>query len=218
MGILFSHRALAKSLCPENIYIGVDVAKIGGSLYQNIGRAWEFNGSISFFPILTELDYGWALLERNHTHNLSHTTGHYFKTGLSYNFVEPTAYPNQLALGIRYARSFFNFQLKSGQIMCNHAGDSPCDQQCIPVPSCLQNLTGQGVVHWWELVVSAKVSLSALLSIGSALRFKFLKVLESSWHVLPFDLPGWGFMDDQYAFGYNLYICLNIPLKGVKNK
>ncbi|MGI2298730.1 DUF6048 family protein [Candidatus Cardinium hertigii] len=204
---------------PSTCCIGIDLAKTCVGWYQKTGSAYEMNGSIDFSRILLDLDYGIGTIQRDHRQDKGSFTfseGYYFRIGLSYNFMPPTIDHNQFFIGFRYAKSFFDFQLKSNKLQCEHLSDKPCSEKCTPpngLPVSLQKRQGGQIAHWWEWVVGGKVYLMPMLSIGCTARYKFSKKLEKPLATFPFDIPGFGLAEFDHAFGYSLYLLIRIPLE-----
>ncbi|WP_339044483.1 DUF6048 family protein [Cardinium endosymbiont of Tipula unca] len=204
-----------KTVWPITLYFGVDLVKTCTGWYQKTGNMYEINGSIDIRNVLLDVDYGFGEIQydkRKLKGSFSHTDGHYFRIGFGYNFLTPTLDYNQFFIGMRYARSFFSFRLKSDKLQCNHEPSKDCKPICT-APIVFRNLKGSGVAHWWELVVGGKVRLVSIASIGCAARYKFGKKIENKLDVLPFDMPGFGLSESKDAFGYSLYIIVAIPLQ-----
>ncbi|CCM10004.1 Putative uncharacterized protein [Cardinium endosymbiont cEper1 of Encarsia pergandiella] len=205
---------------PTTCCLGIDLAKTCLGWYQKTGSAYEINGSIDFNRILLDLDYGIGTIQRDHRKDkgsLTFSRGYYFRIGLGYNFLTPTMDRNQFFIGFRYARSFFDFQLESNKLQCNHPSDKSCNEaKCTPpngLSASLKKRQGAQIVHWWEWVVGGKVYLMPMLSIGCTARYKFNKKLEKPLATLPFDIPGFGLAEFDDVFGYSLYLLIRIPLQ-----
>ena len=214
-----AHDAKSKfhALWPNVLYLGVDVAKTGYGWYQKIGNSYELHASTHVKDILFYGDYGWGQITRDKRQqqgSYSDTIGSYFRLGIACNFLSWTKQHNQFFIGIDYAKSFFNFQLNSTKLACDHQASKECEPLC-KAPQSLQSLGGDGVASWWEVVAGGKVYLMPMVSMGCMARYKFAKKMTDS-EVLPFDIPGWGLGEDTYAFGYSVYLLLHIPL--VKGK
>ncbi|TSJ81286.1 MAG: DUF6048 family protein [Candidatus Cardinium sp.] len=204
------------SIWPTTWYIGLDLAKTCMGWCQKTGPAYEIHGSIDCSRILLSAGYGWGQIQRDsrqHNGSFAAAYGKYFRVGLDYNFLTPALHHNQFFIGLRYARSFFDFQLKSTKLYCNHLPDKPCDLECKPVPIALQHSGGAAIAHWWEIVAGGKAHLIGMVSIGCTARYKFSKKIENDLHAFPFDIPGFGLAEFDHAFGYSLYILLRIPLQ-----
>lgn len=220
-------KAIKNTIWPTTLYVGVDLAKTCFGWYQKTGQAYEINGSIDFNRLLLDADYGLGQIKRDcfrqQGGSFTYTDGHYFRVGLSYNFLTPTFpyFPyNQFFIGLRYAKSYFNFRLKSERLQCQHSADDPCTKdQCVLA---FRNIGDFGIADWWEIVVGGKVRLTGIIAIGCTARYKFSKKMKCKLSSLPFDIPGFGLGEDEYAFGYSLYILAQIPLrkrnKTVSNK
>ncbi|AXI24196.1 hypothetical protein CE557_372 [Cardinium endosymbiont of Sogatella furcifera] len=201
---------------PTTWYLGIDVAKTCVGWYQKTGPAYEIHSSIDFYPILLDVDYGLGQIQRDgrpHNGSFASARGQYFRVGLGYNFLTPTAHHNQFFIGLRYARSFFDFQLKSNKLQCNHPSNKACSPQRCIAPIALRHSKDAAIVHWWEVVAGGKVYLMRALSIGCTVRYKFSKKIENKLCALPFDIPGFGLAEFDHAFGYSLYVLLRIPLQ-----
>lgn len=214
--IIANSKIQKNTVWPTTLYLGLDLAKTCTGWYQKRGSMYEMNGFIDFSNVLLDVDYGFGKIQhdkRNHNGSFSCTDGHYFRVGFGYNFLTPTFNHNRFFIGMRYARSFFRFQLKSGKLQCNHEPEKKCNPTCTAPPLSRKDLSGSGVAHWWELVVGGKVKLVSIVSIGCTARYKFGKKIESKLYVLPFDIPGFGLREYKDAFGYSLYIMVGIPLQ-----
>lgn len=201
------------ALWPTVLYLGVDLAKTGYGWYQKIGSSYELHASIPVSDILFYGDYGWGQITRDKRQqqgSCSDTIGSYFKLGIACNFLSLTKQHNQFFIGLDYAKSFFNFQLNSTKFECDHEASKPCEKSC-EAPESLQSPGGEGIASWWELVVGGKVYLIPMVAMGCTARYKFAKKMTDS-KVLPFDIPGWGLGEDTHAFGYSLYLLVQIPL------
>lgn len=205
------------NIWPTTWYIGLDLAKTCMGWYQKTGHAYEIHGSIHCSHILLNVDYGWGQTQRDgrrHNGSFASADGQYYRVGIDYNFLTPTLHHNQFFIGLRYARSFFDFQLKSNKLQCNHpSGQSCVPGKCRPVPIALQHKKGAAIAHWWEIVAGGKAHLMGILSIGCTARYKFSKKIENHLDAFPFDIPGFGLAEFDHAFGYSLYILLRIPLQ-----
>lgn len=215
--VMAKHKAPQNRIWPTTWYLGVDLAKTYLGWYQKTGHAYEIDGSIDFSRILLDVDYGWGQIQRDgrqHKGSFASASGQYFRIGLGYNFLTPTAHHNQFFIGFRYARSFFDFQLKSNKLRCNHPPNKDCmPQVCTTAPISLWNSKDTAIAHWWEVVAGGKVYLIRILSIGCTARYKFSKKIENNLYALPCDIPGFGLAEFDHAFGYSLYILLRIPLQ-----
>lgn len=203
------------TIWPTTCYLGVDIAKTCVGWYQKTGHAYEITGSIDFSRILLDVDYGLGHIQRDgrqHNGSFTSASGKYFRIGLGYNFLTPTLHHNQFFIGLRYARSSFNFQLESNKLQCNHPPADPCTPACI-APIALRHSKDAAIAHWWEVVAGGKVYLMRILSIGCTARYKFSKKIENNLYALPFDIPGFGLAEFDHAFGYSLYVLLRIPLQ-----
>ncbi|HLP34411.1 MAG TPA: DUF6048 family protein [Amoebophilaceae bacterium] len=206
------------ALVPTTLYVGMDVAKTGYGWYQKTGNAYEFHGSIDTSRIVWNLDYGFGKIERNalkQKGSYAHTNGHYLRIGAGYTFLSPTLQHNVFFIGLYYAKSNFDFHIKSNKLTCNHTPEKPCLPLC-EAPDSLKDLQGNGAANWWELVAGTKVQFVSIVSIGCTARYRFAQKLKDRKEVLPFDLLGWGLREDAYAFGYNAYLLVRVPLQ--KNK
>ncbi|WP_419241717.1 DUF6048 family protein [Cardinium endosymbiont of Nabis limbatus] len=209
------------NIWPTTCYLGIDVAKTCVGWYQKTGRAYEIHGSTDFSRILLDLDYGLGTIQRDGRKakgSFASANGKYFRIGLDYNFLTPTLDRNQFFIGFRYARSFFDFQLKSDKLQCSHPPNErrrTSRTKCVKAPISLRNSSGTAIAHWWEVVAGGKVRLISVLSIGCTARYKFNKKIENNLYALPFDIPGFGLAEFDHAFGYSLYILLRIPLQKI---
>lgn len=204
------------TIWPTTWYLGVDVAKTCVGWHQKTGNIFEISGSIDFSRILLDGDYGWGKVQRDgrqHKGSFASASGKYFRIGLGYNFLTSTMHHNQFFIGFRYARSFFDFQLESDKLQCNHPPNKDCTPQLCTAPIAIQNRKDAAIAHWWEVVAGGKVSLIGMLSIGCTARYKFSKKIENNLSTFPFDIPGFGLAEFDHAFGYSLYILLRIPLQ-----
>ncbi|WP_243018181.1 MULTISPECIES: DUF6048 family protein [Candidatus Cardinium] len=220
--LVANNQLLPNTIWPTTGYVGADVAKTCVGWYQKTGLAYELNGSIDFSRILLDLDYGLATIQRDrrkHKGSFASADGKYFRIGLGYNFLTPTPAHNQFFIGFRYAKSFFDFQIKSNKLQCNHDSAEDCSKtkKCREAPIIFQNRKDAAIAHWWEVVAGGKVALISILSIGCTARYKFNKKIKNNLYISPFDIPGFGLAEFDHAFGYSVYLALRIPLQKSKN-
>ncbi|TDG93278.1 hypothetical protein CCPUN_09350 [Cardinium endosymbiont of Culicoides punctatus] len=213
--IMANDKVQKNNTFPAALYFGVDFAKTCTGWYNKTGSMYEINGSIDLNNILLDVDYGFGAIhydKQMQKGSFSHTDGRYFRVGLGYNLLSSTFDHNQFFIGLRYARSFFNFQLKSNKLQCKHKPEEDCKQRC-SAPLSLSDLKGKGIAHWWEIIAGGKVRVINIVYIGCTARYKFGKKMEDKLHILPFDIPGFGLEEHEHAFGYSFYIILGIPLQ-----
>lgn len=213
------HQAVAAAegvksyLWPTVCYIGADIAK---PIYGwSTGVACELNSTIDFHRIFFDVDYGFAKITRDEPGRSSsfvYTRGHYGRIGVNFNVLPKTVDYNQWFIGFRYARSFFSFRIKSTK-RHKHPAEERCDNDCENVPSNFQDCRAGEVAHWFEVVTGVKVRIIHCLAIGSTFRFKFRCKLERNGRILAYEIPGFGFAEDPYAFGYSVYLLIRIPLQ-----
>ena len=198
---------VAKCIVPYNVHMGMDVAKLSYGLYRHCQSPLEFHGSISFYPLLLEWDYGvdgYYLVDMPH---MGFYLGRYVKLGVGYNFIKPTKHANQFSIGVRYAMS-----LGSGRL--GRLGTPACVDNKIHTVPCGHRV----MARWLEWVACAKVSLLSFVYIGSSLRFKVAKMVNRhDPNIRVSCLPGWGSADSRLGFGYNFYIGFVIPFKKILN-
>ena len=183
---------MAKHIVPYNVHVGMDVAKLSYGLYRHCQSPLEFYGSISFYPLLLEWDYGVDGYYLRDMPHMGFYLGKYVKLGVGYNFIKPTKHANQFSVGVRYAIS-----LGSGSV---RGQGEPGEHRVM--------------AGWLEWVACAKVSLVPFVYIGSSLRFKVAKTAtRHGSNIRVSYLPGWGSADSRLGYGYNFYIGFVIPFK-----
>lgn len=198
---------VAKRIVPYSLHVGMDVAKLSYGLYRHCQSPLEFYGSMGFYPLLVEWDYGF---DYYHLENMPHMGlyfGEYLKFGLGYNFIKPTKHANQFSIGVRYAMSL------GGSSIGRWVPSACVDNKMRAVP-----YEHRAMANWVEWVACAKVSLVSFVYIGSSLRFKVAKrVAMHRPNIRVSYLPGWGSGDSRLSYGYNFYIGFVIPFKKILN-
>lgn len=196
VGCMVGDHVVAKHTIPYNVHVGVDMAKLSYGLYRRCQSPLEFYGSVSFYPLLLEWDYG---IDGYYLCDMPHGVfylGKYVKLGVGYNFIKPTRHANQFSLGARYAISL-------GSDSVRRLG-KPSEHRVM--------------ASWLEWVACAKVSLIPFVYIGSSLRFKVAKtVIRHGSTIRVGYLPGWGSADSRLGYGYNFYIGFVIPFRKILN-
>lgn len=217
--LVANDQSLKHKIWPTTCWLGLDISKACVGWYHKRAHQYEINGGLNFSRLLLNLDYAKGKIQRDHRQHkgsFASASGQYFRVGLDYNFLTPTVHHNQFFIGFRYARSFFDFEIKSNKLQCMHPPTDSCTNTCT-APVFLQNRQGTGIAHWWEVVAGGKVYLMRIVSIGCTIRYKFNKKIESDLSTLPFDIPGFGLGEFDHAFGYSLYLLIRIPLQKKNN-
>lgn len=208
----------ARDFLPSLLELGVDVGKSATYFYHLVsGHKYgqnEFHASIDFNRILLDVDYGLGrVLRRNPLKRkdpkkkvvkvISDHWGHYFKAGLSYNFLPKLKDNNAAFLGCMYSWSSFREALYG-----NYLG-YPQAYQSRPAV----NTAGKFFAHWAEIIAGVRVQIWSWGYMGCTVRYKFWKHVSKSQTLIPFDLIGFGLNEYNDALGINYYIGIQIPLR-----
>ncbi len=208
----------AKDFVPSLLELGVDVGKAATYGYHLLSNHKygqnEFHASVDFNRILLDFDYGLGrVLRKNPLKRadknkypvkiISDHWGHYFKVGLSYNFLPQLKDNNAAFLGCMYSWSTFREALYG-----NYVGKFKAYNSTVDV-----NTAGKFLAHWAEIIAGVRVQLWSWMYMGCTVRYKFFKHISKSQTLIPFDIIGWGLNEHEDALGINYYIGIQIPLR-----
>jgi hypothetical protein len=192
--------AKIRDILPTGLQLDIDVSRPLYYLWkEKTGIQYELHTSLNFNRILLEGDYGWGTILRKNPPDkmtaLAENIGQYFRIGLSYNFIKNSVDHNAAFLGARYGQAYFRDYLY-GKL----EGGETIDRN------------DKMHAHWLEIVAGVRVKVWEWIYTGCTVRYKFAKKVSAINKLNPFDIIGWGMNEDD-AFGANLYIGIRIPLQ-----
>ena len=181
---------------PTGLRIGMDVISLIRSR-DNSFKGWAINFDTDFSRYYFTVDYGyWATNQLLGNGNYQNA-GNYIRVGADINLLLKDPDKNMFFFGLRYGISSFreSVQYKNnsyysgfGTITGNEANN---------------NLSG----HWIELTTGLRVKIVSGFWMGYTGRLKFAPSASGGGKLTPYDMPGYGIIDETpyWGFDYQLF-------------
>lgn len=186
---------------PTQVKVGYDVGGLVNSLVSSDKTFFEVTADVDFDRFFLTMDYGIQERVREGDNFLYKNRGNYFRIGPEINFNHRDKENSSLFLGFRYARAVFDDEMTYAL-----EDDVYGDFSGFESNSRLN-------ASWLELVAGLKVKVLQQFFLGYTVRFKFSKSQDLSEALAPFDIPGYGKVEDETTFGMNYYIFYKFKLR-----
>ncbi len=178
----------------------------------------DFNFKNRFIPVI-ELGYGNANKWGDKGIHYK-AKAPYMRFGMDYNFFYKKRHNNTLSLGLRYAFTSFDYEVKSMPLKDDVWGDQ------IDNPSIWDDIWGgsmpipdkkyAGNMHWLEFVATVKTKVFYNIHMGWSLRMRRKISAKTAEEADPWYVPGYGIYKNM-RFGISYSIIYTIPF-GKKTK
>ena len=188
---------------PTQVRVGYDLSSLVNTLANSDKTFFEVTADIDFDRYFVTMDYGIQERTRQGDDFLYKNRGSYFRIGPEVNFNHRDRRNSSLFLGFRYATAVFDDEMSymiQDDVFGEFSGFSSNDRLN---------------AEWLELVSGLKVKIWDQLFLGYTVRFKFAKSQDLSENLAPYDIPGYGRVDQDTAWGFNYYVFYRFKLREI---
>ncbi|MEM9895759.1 MAG: DUF6048 family protein [Bacteroidota bacterium] len=202
---LFGQRAMDPELeeevdfTPRDFSVAYNLVNAGTSLLNANRNTHEIQFSSTLYRYLLVIDFGTDDHQRGELTDYT-TTGQYFRAGIDRNFVNDISSGNVLALGIRYARSYFENELN--HTLVQSIGEASINYQ-----------NDELKARWFELNVNLRGKIVSNLYAGFTLRWQTFRKLRGEGTLTAFEIPGFGTTRRNNSTAFDYYIMWRIPFR-----
>jgi len=196
--------SLAQIQIPPTLKLGTDLTRIGRTLLNEDYNELELKADLDFTKFMVIGDYGISQIEHQGERFEYSLQGNYYRLGLDYNLIGEQWRDNRIFVGGRYGWTNFNESMRVD------VEDEIWGENIISGNN--ESIFGR----WFEGVVGLKVDLFYNLLAGFTLRHKFRKRVTGQNEVRSFDIPGFGFNDQNAAWALNYYVFIKLGWKREK--
>ncbi len=191
-----------KSYVPTGLRIGTDVLALIRSK-DNSFKGWEINFDTDLHRYFVSVDYGYWATNQLLGNGRYTNSGHYLRFGADVNFLLKDPEKNMFFLGMRYGISSFNESVQySNTAMYSGFGTNSYSRSN-------GNLSG----HWIEITTGLRVKIVSGFWMGCTARLKFAPAVSGFGQLLPYDMPGYGIVEEAPYWGFNYQLFWRLPFK-----
>lgn len=211
-------RKLAADTIPffNGVYLGLDIVGMASSLFGSDTKSVEVQADVNlknrFFPVL-EIGYSQTEAESDYG-TYYKTQAPYFRLGLNYKMKYRNTSESHLFLGVRYAFSFFTYDVESIELSDPIWGGStnPNLEDDIWGGSVAFRLKGESSsAHWMEFLGGIRVQVWKQFLIGWTIRYKQRFSLGKGEFSEPAFIPGFG-ESKKNQFGVTYSLIYKLPI------
>lgn len=190
-----------KEYIPTGVMIGVDVFRIGRSIWEDELTLQEYQAEVDLRHYHLTLGYGWSNIDRQSETTQYSNDGRYWRLNLEANFIYKSPFQSKLFVGLGYARATFDDKL------IFQTEDAFGTTEIV-------SSNDRARARWFELTTGVKVRVWKQFYMGYTVRYKFLKEVNFD-NLIPGDIPGFGEnrQDDKDQFGFNYYLYWRFPVR-----
>lgn len=186
-------------LMPKGVRLGMDLVGTIRTFSEADHNELDFSGDIAIHHFLINVDYG--ILQKGRTGELiDYTTkGSYFRAGIDFNVLKKDPDGNAFFFGVKYGRGVSDHTIEYtylDSLFGDHSG---------------QREFNAVKTQWFELNSGVKVKLFWEIWAGFTGRLKFAPKIDKSSELKPYELPGFGFADRKFNWGFDYYLFYRIP-------
>ncbi len=193
---------LPNKYLPTGLRIGTDVLTLIRSK-DNSFKGWELNVDADFYRYFLTLDYGYWSTNQMLGNGRYNNAGNYIRFGADINFLLKDPEKNMFFLGMRYGISSFNESVQySNTAMYSGFGTNSYVRSN-------GNLSG----HWIEITTGLRVRIVSGFWMGCTARLKFAPAVSGFGELLPYDMPGYGIIEEAPYWGFNYQLFWRLPFR-----
>lgn len=191
-----------KSYLPTGLRIGTDVLALIRSK-DNSFKGWEVNFDTDLYRYFVTVDYGYWATNQLLGNGRYSNSGHYLRFGADVNFLLKDPEKNMFFLGMRYGIASFNESVQySNSAMYSGFGTNSYSRSN-------GNLNG----HWIEITTGLRVKIVSGFWMGCTARLKFAPAVSGFGQLQPYDMPGYGIVEEAPYWGFNYQVFWRLPFK-----
>lgn len=193
-------------LMPKSFRAGMDLVGLVRTLTESDHAEFDFTSDIAIDKFLLNFDYG--LLDKKRIGNEInyHVSGNFFRVGIDFNVLKKDPDGNAFFFGVKYGRG------KSDHSLMYTYNDPIFGEY-----SDAREFNSVNV-RWYELNSGVKVKLFWEIWAGFTGRLKFAAKYDHSIELSPYELPGYGFADRKFNWGFDYYLFYRIPFAKKKKE
>ena len=182
-----------KDFSPAAVRFGTDLIDLGKTFSGTTFSGYEVNTDVGFANYYLTADVGsWAknLSVNNGTYGNS---GSYYRWGIDVNFLEKDPDKNMFFLGFRVGHASFSEHLSYQATSLN-----------LFSPATINASNGHVTGGWAEITTGLRVKVWKGFWMGYTARMKFAPSTKGSNPTMaPYDMPGYGIVQDKPWWGFN---------------
>ncbi len=187
---------------PTGLRIGVDALTLIRSK-DNSFKGWEVNFDTDLYRYFVTVDYGYWATNQLLGNGRYTNSGNYIRFGADVNFLLKDPEKNMFFLGLRYGISSFSENVE----YTNKAYYPGFGSQSYAQSN--GSLSG----HWVEITTGLRVKIVSGFWMGCTARLKFAPSVSGYGKLSPYDMPGYGIVEEAPYWGFNYQLFWRLPFK-----
>ncbi|MBI3218820.1 MAG: hypothetical protein HYZ44_04855 [Bacteroidetes bacterium] len=187
---------------PTGLRIGIDALTLIRSK-DNSFKGWEVNFDTDLYRYFVTVDYGYWATNQLLGNGRYTNSGNYIRFGADVNFLLKDPDKNMFFLGMRYGISSFSESVE----YTNTASYSGFGTNSYSRSN--GSLSG----HWIEITTGLRVKIVSGFWMGCTARLKFAPVVNGFGQLSPYDMPGYGIVEEAPYWGFNYQLFWRFPFK-----
>ncbi len=190
-----------KDYRPTGIRFGTDLIALIKTNTQKDYSGWEINTDVDFANYYLVVDVGNWARDLTLTNGEYHNGGNYYRIGADINFLGKDPDKNMFFIGLRYGHSSFHESLSYTEVDPLYG--------TLSFTNVSPNVSGS----WAEITTGLRVKVWKGFWMGYTARLKFAATAKgSSVNLSPYDMPGFGPVQQAPWWGFNYQLFWRFPL------
>ena len=193
---------VANKYVPTGLRIGIDVLTLIRSK-DNSFKGWEVNFDTDLYRYFVTVDYGYWATNQLLGNGRYSNSGNYIRFGADVNFLLKDPEKNMFFLGMRYGMASFNERVEytNAALYPGFGSNSYARSN--------SSLNG----HWFEITTGLRVKIVSGFWMGCTARLKFASSVSGYDKLSPYDMPGYGIVEEAPYWGFNYQLFWRLPFK-----